>query len=106
MNAAAHSSRSLVLIEAKASFRSSGLWPMHGYWPFSAREIASVLISSMVRSLLGCGGCCAKAATAKKLERDNKVASRNLLLKKRYAFCIWPTPPREFMLLAAESGGQ
>src|ERR1700741_2665703 len=50
MNPAAHSFLSGVWIEAKASFTSAGSRPISGYMPFSARWMASVLISSSVRS--------------------------------------------------------
>src|SRR4029077_9079020 len=54
MNAAAHSSLSRVLMEAKASATSAGSGPMSGYIPFCARFPASDLISSRVRSVRSC----------------------------------------------------
>src|SRR6202789_3056031 len=92
MNAAPHSSRSLVFMFAKASLRSSGFCPMHGYCPFSAREIASVLISSIVRSLPGGGGCCAKLTLAAKTDKHSNATPTNLRRRRWDTLCIWPAP--------------
>src|ERR1700722_766859 len=79
MNAAAHSSLSRVWTDLSASVTSAGSRPMSGYCPTSARWIASVLISSMVRS----ERCCARAGELSSTMLDNAVEANNVNIAKR-----------------------
>src|SRR5579863_1409551 len=91
MKAAAHSSRSRVLMEANASRRSSGFCPMHGYCPFSARVIASALISSIVRSWRTCCACVADTA---KQNENAQAAVRTIALRKAFVLRMKRAPFR------------
>src|SRR5467141_4019637 len=78
LNAAAHSSGSEVLIEAKASRTSAGSSAMRGYIPFSARLIASAFTSSIVRSRRSCAQAplAKSAAMAKTTPKTSKQIPR------------------------------
>src|SRR5712692_8811553 len=73
MNPAAHSSLSVVWIEAKASRTSPGSSPMSGYIPFSARWMASVLISSRVRSRFSCSRAQPRSTKIKTNAADSRT---------------------------------